>query len=372
MARSVLEQGKYLLSKRKFSLAIKVLESKPELYEGVFDWYLTLGTACLYVGDFGGAATHFQKARTIQINNTNLLLGQAAIFLRRGDTDRAIQYYLDILDLEPNNPQAKSALSFIREKGDYETICKWVDNGKIERFYPPLGVNPAIVRNCVFAGIFLGLLIAVFTALVPEKIQTVNGKRGNLEQIALSQEEKKMPEASDLSDSTVRYILDSKAINRSFEQAMYCFQNYRDNHALIELNRILNSNARVSIRQKAFVFIDMLNKNPTFNSIDDSDDNVSYAEVIKEPELYIGCFAAWSGRIANIQNFEGGAWQCDLLVGYEDNKSVEGKVTVTFEKPVYPKVEGDKPVRFLGKVDLADGNVVLRGISIYQPLKGTF
>ena len=60
-----------------------------EIYEDNYEFYLTLGIACLYVGDIGAASSYFQLARRIKLTDTRLLMGQAAIFLRRGDTARA-------------------------------------------------------------------------------------------------------------------------------------------------------------------------------------------------------------------------------------------------------------------------------------------
>ena len=142
MAQDVLAAAKKMMRRRQFDKAITILQSRAEIYEDNFEYYLLFAIACLYVGDTGTASAYFQKARKIKITDTTLLLGQAALFLRRGDTDRALQYYLDVLDYEPGNKIAQNAMEFIRTKGDYSTICRWVDTGDIEQFYPPLGVNP--------------------------------------------------------------------------------------------------------------------------------------------------------------------------------------------------------------------------------------
>ena len=110
------------MRRRKFSTALKLLESKAEIYEDSFEYYFCLGTACLYVGDVGSAVTNYALARKIKITDTRLLIGQAAIYLRRGDTDRALQYYMEVKDNEPNNQIANDALEFIRARGDYDTM----------------------------------------------------------------------------------------------------------------------------------------------------------------------------------------------------------------------------------------------------------
>ncbi len=113
--KSAIDQARYLMRCRNFAAAIQVLNEKRQVYEESFDYNYTLGLAFLYAGDTGSAAQSFEAARKIKINDANLLLAQAAIHLRRGNTDRAVQYYLDILDLEPQNQDAKRALEFVRE-----------------------------------------------------------------------------------------------------------------------------------------------------------------------------------------------------------------------------------------------------------------
>ena len=97
------------MKRRKFGFAIRLLESYIANYKGSFEYYLALGTSCLYIGDEGDAAKYYQLAREIHINSSELLLGQAALLLRHGNTVKALQYYMDILDIDPNNEQANSS-----------------------------------------------------------------------------------------------------------------------------------------------------------------------------------------------------------------------------------------------------------------------
>ena len=157
MSRSVLITAQSLLKKRRFTDTVKLLEGSAEHYGDNFDYYLTLGIACLYLGDTGSANNYFSRARSIRLTDTQLLLGQAALYLRRGETDRALQYYLDIQDNEPGNKIVAKAMEFIRTKGDYKTINRWVETGKIKRFYPPLGINPSIVQRCLLLFLLCGM-----------------------------------------------------------------------------------------------------------------------------------------------------------------------------------------------------------------------
>lgn len=361
MARDVLVVAKKLMKRRRFDQAITVLQSRSEIYEDNFDYYLLFAIACLYVGDTGTASQYFQKARRIKITDTTLLIGQAALFLRRGDTDRALQYYLDVLDYEPGNKIAQSAMEFIRTKGDYSTICKWVDTGDIEQFYPPLGTNPYTIAGFVVPIIacVLGILIVIHFVPVsrPEK-----GKRADLSALSLSVDERKNIQETNLASGAFSYLLSSSQINEAYEKAQSYFQQYRDNLAQIEINRILNSNASVAVKQKANLLMTYLEE-PSFDTVKDVP---LYKDVEKEPNLYLDCWVSWSGRISNVVQTEN-LFQCDFLVGYETMQTVEGIVPLKFT--VVPTIENEKPITVLAKIVSENGKMALQGKSVYQSVK---
>lgn len=360
MTQSVIDMAKRLMAKRDFSSAIKVLQSREEFYEDSFEFNCLYGTACLYIGDSGTAIYYFERARKIKLNDANLLLGQAAIFLKRGDTDRAVQYYLDILEFDPQNEIAKSALEFIRVHGDYETICKWVDSGKIEQFFPPLGFNPRLFGFIVFAA-FVGILFGICIVNIFTAKNVLKSSRADLTDLALTAEEQKHPQEKDISENVVRYILSDRQIKDAYFKASKSFHDFNDNAAQVEINRILNSNAANGIRQKARLLMSYLTE-PTFDSLKE---NYEIAAVKDDPALYLDCFVDWSGRIANIEKTEY-SMQFTLLVGYEDQKNVTGTVEVKLGYIPQPELDGSKPVRVLGKVSLDGDKIYLKGKSVYQ------
>lgn len=363
MARDVLNVAGKLMRRRRFDKAIKLLEGRAEIYEGNFDYYLLTAVACLYVGDTGSASIYFQRARNIRLTDTNLLLGQAALFLRRGDTDRAIQYYIEILDNDPGNKIASRAMEFIRSKGDYDTICRWVDTGRIERFYPPLGADvykiAAVALPC--AACVLGVLLAL---LASARVRGASGDRADLSGLALSAEERKNAQEADLSSGAYAYILSGKQITESYEAALRYFQSRRDNAAQAEINRILNSNASVSVRQKASTLMSYLEP-PSFDTIQDSP---SYRQVEQEPKLYLDCWVSWSGRVSNVEQTDS-LYRCDFLVGYDslEKGKLEGIVPLRFAAP--PVIEADKPLRVLARIASDSGRLYLEGRSVYQSVR---
>ncbi|MCQ2597588.1 MAG: hypothetical protein MJ181_07035 [Treponema sp.] len=359
MAKDVLTLAKKEMSRRHFGQAIKILESGADVYEENADYNILLGTACLYAGDMGTAYAYYQRARKITLTDVNLLLGQAAIFLRRGDTEKALNYYIEILENEPGNKIAKDAMEFIRVHGDYTTICRWVDSGRIEQFFPKLGVNPDKILYSV-VGIVFCIVGCVFAGtMLSRKTNLAQGPRMDLTSIQLSQDEKVKAQESDLSTVTCHYILSNREITSAYEKALKFFQEGDDNHAQIEINRILNSNATLSIKKKANILMGYLSV-PGFDNLVYSPE---YKDVEKDPELYLDCYVIWNGRVSDVVTGEN-SYQARFLIGYETMKQIDGIVTVKFSS--IPSIETDKPVRILGKIINEDGNVVLAGRAVYQ------
>ena len=367
MSKNSVDSAKNLLKRRQFYQVIRLLESNAHIYENDFEYNLTLGTAYLYQGDSGGALRCFNKAREQKFNNSNLLLGQGAIFLQRGESDRAIQYYLDVLDIDPNNKVAKRAMEFLRTDGDYSTICRMIDNKSIRKFYPSLGFNPDIIKNSIF-GLIVVCAVCVFCCVNLPKIQkkaNMTGPRQDISSLILSSEEKKNVKSADLSGVVVNYVLTDKEINQSYQKAMDYFQDGRDNLCQVELNRLLNSNASYFVKSNCNTLMSYLLE-PTFDSLRD---NFTYSQVVNDINLYKDCYVMWSGRFSNATTYDNGSWSCNLLVGYENLKNVEGIVEVRFDNEIVPALDGDKPVKFLGKICVENGEFFLKGIATYQPIK---
>lgn len=359
MAKDVLTIAWSQMRRRKFASAIKLLESRAETYEDNFEFYLATGIACLYAGDIGSASSYFQRARRIKLTDTRLLLGQASIFLRRGDVDRALQYYFEIKENEPGNKVAQQAMEFIRTHGDYDTICRWVDTGRIEQFYPPVGTNPDKIWSIVIpvCACILGVVLAI--KLIPGP-KTYDGPRANLTKLELSSDEKSSAKEADLTTQSYRFILTNKEITKRYSNALQYFQEHRDNAAQIEINTILNSDATLSIKQKAQILAGYL-EIPDFDSISDIP---SYSDVKAQTFLYQDCWVAWGGKVSNAITYEDGSYSCELLVGDENLAHYEGTVFVRFS--AVPMVEGSKPVRILGQVDIQDNELILKGRAVYQ------
>lgn len=359
MADQELKKAQVLFKRRKFSAVISMLEPRVMEYRDSFDFFYMLGVSCLYMGDIGAAKDYLYRCETIEGTNVPLMIAKAAMFLRRGDTNQAVETYLNVLDYQPGNKIASHAMTFIRTKGDIATISQWVSSGKIKRFYPDPGFYFPIVPVAGVLVLAAVVFLAVFLIRkIPKHVASARqGDYGNLE---LSVDEKKNP--VDL-QSGVSYntILTSDQIIEAYDKAKDYFFDHRDNEAQVEINRILNSNAKDKIRDRARTLMDYLDE-PTFDTLSK---NFTYDEVKADPMLYQNCWVIWGGRVTNVRA-DDSFYECDLLVGYENWKRLEGVVSLSMQQPV--AIDEERPVQVLAKIEIRDNKVLLTGKSYTQSI----
>lgn len=159
-----------------------------------------------------------------------------------------------------------------------------------------------------------------------------------------------------------RYTMSEEELKNSAEGVLDLLNQYRDNLARREMNRLLNSNAPEDLKEK-IRFLDGYIQEPGFATLKD---NFAYREVIADPPLYQDCHVIWRGRAANIV-VESDAVLFDLLVGYEDETVLEGIVPVRCAFAV--DLQENRKVEVLGRVVLADtpgAQVSLEAVSLHQ------
>lgn len=359
MARSVLDKAQLLFFNKKHSAVIKLLEPHILEYRDSFLFHLYLGLSYLNLGNIGSAVDYFSAARTLNAANPDLLTAQAALSLRRGDTNRAIEYYLQALDYDENCLLAKKGLNFIRHNNTPEAIGDIVQSGKIKQFYPVPGKKQYTMRLAVIAlstAVIAILFIGGFFFL-PTMLQKITPQRADMSQLTLEKAEKQNP--VEASAAVTHYILTEKEVLAAYQQAHTYFQNFHDNLAQIEVNRILYSNAAHSIKQKARLLMDYF-ATPGFDSIQDA---FLYEEVKADPFLYTDCWVVWTGMAANIQ-VGTHASSFDLLVGYDKQERLEGIV------PVFcgfiADIDSERSLSVLGTVQLRNDAIYLTAKSIFQ------
>jgi len=345
--------------------AIRTLEPEINRYHGSFYYYYLLGSSCLRTGDFGGALTYFRLAHETKRREPLAILGLAALYLRRGETERAVDYYLDILEIDGKNRIARKAMKVIRRQAGTDTFTSWIEAGKLPALYPPIpfpgfsakeitGAFAALAAVCLLTFGFMVRFKFVPNPFLPR------GPRQGVTALSLSREERGAPVQT---GGSYRYTLTRVQALDIYERALSQFTTYRDEAARVNLNRILESNAPDGLKNRARIIISYM-EIPGFDTFKRAD-NVPYDEAVKDPLLYNEVYVIWRGTAANVVASDAGT-AFDFMVGYDTRTTLEGIVPVTFNKVI--PLNPERPLEVLGRIIPAgpDGPIYLEGVAIHQ------
>jgi len=354
-----------LLAKRKnFEGAFKILNAEADRYNESFKYYYLFGIICLHCGSYVEALSSLRRAEQIKRNEPSVMLGLAALYLKRMDTAHAVDYYLDVKEINPGNRVAKRALNVIRKYSSSEALSDWLTPKRLSKLFPPIP-SLGISAKTVLAGVLSLLAIAALTYafLVNFNVLSspVKGQAGrSTSEFLLSAEERSKPVET---GGSYMFILTRDQATALYDRALSLFSSYRDEDAKLSLNRILESNASEGIKNKArllFLYMEV----PGFDNFNRSD-NHSYSEIIStEPVLYRDVHVIWSGMATNVVITDEYT-RFDLLVGYDTRRTLEGIVPVIFSIPV--SINTDRPLEVLGKIVLTSpSDIMLEGVAIHQ------
>lgn len=364
----ILTKAVRLLRRKSYDRAIKVLEPEVNRYRGIYTYYYVLAVSYLHTGVFNLAFTYFKLARDIKMRDPSVLLGLAVLYLRRGETDRAVDFYLEVQDQDERNKIANKALKVIRKYSGTENLSAWIESGGLAKLFPPPPLAPpskvgililmlGLLIGLVIAG---GVLIKVTGIRLPVRTFFPRNEREGLITSALDPTEREEPVQV---GGSYRYILTRNQVFDTYEKARELFTKYRDEAAKVALNRILESNASDTIKNKSRLLISYMEV-PGFDTLKD---RFTFGEVYKEPVLYRDCHVIWRGMATNLEVLQN-ATSFNLLVGYDTRSTLEGIVPVTFNFAV--SVNPERPLEVLGRilpVSTEKGqDILLEGVALHQ------
>jgi hypothetical protein len=357
--KTPLEKARNAFHHGKFTEVLKLLEPFVIDYRDSFDFHYMLGTSCLYLGDIGGAELYYKRARNIKMLDVNLINAQAVLYLRRGEVNKAVEYYLEAQEYDLNNATTKKGLDFIRRNNTPERLEEAKINNDIKKLYPRCKKS-SFKTLSLSAAVFIGAFLVCYYLIVPT-VKNSKTERVDLSDLVLTVEDRRNSLETNLTTENFRYILTEKQLTDSYMKALNFFQNYRDNAAQVEVNRILNSNASASVRQKARLLMAYF-ENPGFDNLKD---NYSFMQISEDPYLYLDCWVIWAGRVTNVEETTL-TYRCDFLAGYDKMKQIDGIVPLVFKQPIV--INTVQPLTILAKIGIQNGKLFLEGSSVYQPI----
>jgi tetratricopeptide (TPR) repeat protein len=352
-----------LAKKHNYESALTALKDEEEKYYGSFKYYYLYGLFSLYSGNYAEAHENFNYARKIKINDPDLMLCFAVLYLKRMDTVQAVHYYLEVQELDPKNKTAKKALTVIRKYSAGEALSDWMTEN-LSKLFPPIPaayvtsktiINIALIFT---AALIIALVILINTKTLPNPLKTRN-QRPTADFILSNQERRQSVQT----EGYYRYILTGAQAINLYDRALSLFSSYRDEEAKKSLNRILESNASEGLKNRSRILLENMEV-PGFDNFKKTD-NPSFADVMSEPVIYRNVHVIWSGMATNVEITDEKT-SFDFLVGYDTRKKLEGIVPVIYYSPV--SINTDRPLEVLGKItlDYSYSDIKLEGVAIHQ------
>jgi hypothetical protein len=348
-----LGDARKLFRARKFPEVIRLLEPEVFRHRESLEYFRLLGFSCLHTGDLGGAFSYISRAQQLKDDDIGVLLGLAAIHFRRSENETAIKRWLEVLEAQPSNPIARRGLDLLRRGLAKDALQEFIDSGKLKSLYPPL---PARVPRASLIVIVLGALIVVGIAYLGLRMSRPQSpRRPGVADVEIPSDLPRLIEMG----TDFNYLLTEKDVRQVFQKARGELLAYHDNLAAVEINRLLLSNAAAAVKERARVLKGFV----TPGSFDTLRDAFPYAAVALHPALYDGCSVRWKGKLANLKAGKD-AMSFDLLVGYDQEKELEGIVPVAL--PFAAQMENGAAFEVLGKVVAQGDNLSLLGIAVHR------
>jgi tetratricopeptide (TPR) repeat protein len=356
---SILTRATRLAKSGNYERTIRTLEPEVNRYHDSFRYYYLLGISCLHVDDFSGALDYFRLAQKVKMRDPLAILGMAALHLRRGEIDQAVDCYLEVEEIDSKNRTAQKALKIIRKYSGKDAFQAWRDSGKLHTLYPPIpSAGLSWSRLIIVAAAAVAAMMILFGILEKPPNPFAKQGRTRITEYVLNAEERSEPVQT---GGLYRYILTRTQVLETYEKALSLFSAYRDEPARVSLNRILESNASEGIKNKARILVSYL-ETPGFHNFKQAD-NVSYSEAAGDPPLYRDVHIIWRGMAANVQTVQN-VTTFNFLVGYDTRKTMEGDVLVVFDRAL--SVNTERPLEVLGRIVPISGGIMLEGVAIHQ------
>jgi len=360
----ILNKAALLAKKRNYENALYILKAEEERYTGSFKYYYLYGVISLFAGNFEEANENFKYARKIKMKDPNTLLGLAIHSLRLMKTVQAVDYYLDVQEMDPKNKTAKRALSVIRKNSRSEALSDWMTSERLTKLFPPIPPPEADTKTVTgfiiisAAAVLIAYGILAFLNILPNPF--LQGNRRPAAEFVLSGQEKTEPVSA---GGVYRYIYTRDQAVNLYERALSLFTSYRDEKAKEDLNRLLESNASDGLKNRARLLLANMEV-PGFDSFK-RNDNPSFTDVKNEPVVYRDVHVIWRGMATNVE-VTNDKTSFDFLVGYDTRRTLDGIVPVEFSIPV--SINTERPLEVLGRIVLAASysDFRLDGVAIHQ------
>jgi len=354
MRSKTLKKAKQLFKAGKYSKVLIMLESQVFRYRQSFDFFYLLGMSCLHSSDYGGGYSYLQRAINLKPDDINTLAGLAVVHLKRQESSESLGRWFEILDIDPNNKLAKKGLEALKKNSKPEDLLEFINSEKFLFLLPNKSLRFPIYRNIIIIIFIVFFSIVISYFLYENFFISSSNKRPEISAITLSH----FGTVSDDKQNVMFHYSDNE-IRKIFESIRKNFDNYNDNLAMRDINKLLLSNADKKTKEKVKLLSSYILV-PDFSSLKS---NFTYQEFIKNPKIYNNCYIHWKGRLSNLVIGEN-LISFDFLVGYDNKKVLEGIIPVILDFGA--RINSDFPIEILGEIIKIDDIFTIKAVSIHQ------
>jgi tetratricopeptide (TPR) repeat protein len=332
------KQGLKYYRKKQYRKAISFLEKALRERKGDPEVYLFLGYSSLFTDDMEGARRYFKGGLLAHEENAELMKGLAFVYLKDERIEDAISLWGEVLEKNPRDRKVKRAIQHLRNAEGVELFAEKSIPRDFLSTGPPFYVKlqPYLIALGVLCGVIIIGTIFYTTPLYKKALERFYPEIVRLNEV-------QFPTGISLTteESEALYSFSEKEIAASFSRIKRYIYKNRVNSALIELNKIMLSNASPGVKER-FEILYKFTQAPDPLSIDY---NPRFYEIMKEPAAFQGVYILWTGKIANLKKGKETA-EFDLLVSYENQDTIEGIAHVLIGGTFY--IENKQNVEVFG------------------------
>ncbi len=318
----LLKEAYRLARTKRHEDAVLVLERVTAASQSDPYAFFLLAVEYLQSGAIGRMEPVLRRLRSIDQHYPPLIRLELFLFLKSAENAAsALARYIDAMQRLPGDRHIARAVASIRRSVDFSAFqrnARLLDHVPIER--PAKGRRPggtALARSGRhrFSSKFMLLLAASLSLpaifflgfLYRDKLAGLFDRKtlGNSAEYEAIDMVTLDGSRTDLIDKIRResarvFYYSNEEVVADFNNARTLLKNERHNDALVLINKILNSNAGFSVKERAEFL-----KKYTLTVEDRVYDAIAFEDVARHPYLYRGFAVEWRGRTANVKRKDG-------------------------------------------------------------------
>ncbi len=292
---NLIDEGIKYLKKGEFLDAIDVFEEYLIHDKNNYIVYYYLSLAYIFRENYDEAYNYIRRAYDLNNEDTDVLNTIAFLQLKFSNVNEAINYWLDILDIEPSNFLVKRNLDKVRKSANVEKLS--------EKANPEGFINLKLVRKKKFdinikktAVFILGAVVILLIFLTVQKFFLVKNKDIRVSQLNnVSLDKIKDDYLVNKETKKSLFTFNTKIIRNIFLQTKEKIKKKKYNEAIILINKILHSNADMVVKEKFKILSKFIPVNR-----EKIEKNIKFSDLMNFPTLYQGVVVSWIGKIEDL------------------------------------------------------------------------